>query len=72
MLLLLVVFNRFCRFSKAALCRKFTISMGKNDRLKGLFHPAFLARVVSWLVFVCRHFHGHNGITRPRTNKTGP
>ena len=28
------------------------------DTLKGLFHPAFLARVVSWLTFVCRHFHG--------------
>ena len=26
--------------------------------LKCLFHPAFLARVVSWLAFVCRHFHG--------------
>ena len=25
--------------------------------LKGLFHPAFLAGVVSWLAFVCRHFH---------------
>ena len=25
--------------------------------LKGLFHPAFLARVVSWLAFVSRHFH---------------
>ena len=28
------------------------------QKLKGLFHPAFLARVVSWLAFVCRHFHG--------------
>ena len=26
--------------------------------LKALFHPAFLARVVLWLAFVCRHFHG--------------
>ena len=29
-----------------------------STALKGLFHPAFLARVVSWLTFVCRHFHG--------------
>ena len=33
----------------------------KNRNLKGLFHPAFLARVVSWLAFVCRHFHVQNG-----------
>ena len=26
--------------------------------LKGLFQPAFLARVVSCLTFVCRQFHG--------------
>ena len=26
--------------------------------LKGLFHPAFLARVISWLAFVRRHFRG--------------
>ena len=26
--------------------------------LKSLFHPAFLACVVSWLAFVCHQFHG--------------
>ena len=31
----------------------------KIKKLKGLFHPAFLACVVSWLAFVRRHFHGN-------------
>ena len=38
--------------------------------LNGLFHPAFLARVISWLAFVCRHFHG---ITeKPDPGPVGP
>ena len=32
--ILLAVFDRFCRFSKGAFCRKSPISTGRNDRLK--------------------------------------
>ena len=40
-----------------------TFTMGLHsvvqDLLKGPFHPAFLARVVSWLAFVVAIFMGH-------------
>ena len=32
--ILLGAFNRFCRFSKGAFCRKSPISTGRNDELK--------------------------------------
>ena len=39
-------------------CRKLELVTFFDYVLKGLFHPACLARVVSWLAFVCPHFHG--------------
>ena len=37
--------------------------------LKGLFHPAFLARVVSWLAFVVAIFMGHENGDKQRPAK---
>ena len=36
-----------------------TLMMGMGRLLKGLFYPASLARVVSWLAFVVAIFMGH-------------
>ena len=37
--------------------------------LKGLFHPAFLARVVSWFPFVVAIFMGHESGDKQRLAK---
>ena len=37
--------------------------------LKGLFHPAFLARVVSWFPFVVAIFMGHENGGKQRLAK---
>ena len=39
------------------------------DHLKGLFHPAFLARVVSWFPFVVAIFMGHENGGKQRLAK---
>ena len=37
--------------------------------LKGLFHPACLARVVSWFAFVVANFMGHENGDKQRSAK---
>ena len=39
------------------------------ENLKGLFHPAFLARVVSWFPFVVAIFMGHENGGKQRLAK---
>ena len=41
----------------------------ENKVLKGLFHPAFLARVVSWFPFVVAIFMGHENGGKQRLAK---
>ena len=40
-----------------------------DSALKGLFHPAFLARVVSWFPFVVAIFMGHENGGKQRLAK---
>ena len=40
-----------------------------SAKLKGLFHPAFLARVVSWFPFVVAIFMGHENGGKQRLAK---
>ena len=40
-----------------------------DEGLKGLFHPAFLARVVSWFPFVVAIFMGHENGGKQRLAK---
>ena len=44
--------------------------IGLKDSLKGLFHPAFLARVVSLLAFVVAIFMGHENGDKQRPAKS--
>ena len=37
--------------------------------LKGLFHPLFLARVISWFAFVCRLMGNENGDNKGKRGK---
>ena len=46
---------------------KFRASM--HDILKGLFHPACRARVVSWIAFVVAIFMGHENGDKQKPTK---
>ena len=55
-----------------AIVHEILSNITKNPRaqpLKGLFHPAFLARVVSWFPFVVAIFMGHENGGKQRLAK---